>query len=85
MAVVTGAAQGIGHAIAAGLADAGARIVVADLHGAEDAAAAFPDGVGITADVADEAAVDASSRRRSSGAARSTSSSTTQVSTPRSR
>ena len=57
VAVVTGAAQGIGHAIAAGLAAAGARVVVADLHGAEEAAAAFPDGVGITADVADEAAV----------------------------
>jgi NAD(P)-dependent dehydrogenase (short-subunit alcohol dehydrogenase family) len=57
VAVVTGAAQGIGHAIAAGLAAAGARVVIADLHGAEEAAAAFPDGVGITADVADEAAV----------------------------
>jgi NAD(P)-dependent dehydrogenase (short-subunit alcohol dehydrogenase family) len=58
VAVVTGAAQGIGHAIAAGLAAAGARIVVADLHGAEEAAAAFPDGIGITADVASEADVD---------------------------
>jgi NAD(P)-dependent dehydrogenase (short-subunit alcohol dehydrogenase family) len=57
VAVVTGAAQGIGRAIAEGLADAGARIVIADLKGAEDAAAAFTDGVGITADVADEAAV----------------------------
>ena len=35
----------------------GARIVVADLQGAEAAAEAFPDGVGLTADVADEAAV----------------------------
>jgi len=34
VAVVTGAAQGIGRAIATGLAGAGARIVVADLHGA---------------------------------------------------
>jgi NAD(P)-dependent dehydrogenase (short-subunit alcohol dehydrogenase family) len=57
VAVVTGAAQGIGRAIAEGLADAGARIVIADLKGAEDATAAFTDGVGITADVADEAAV----------------------------
>ena len=57
VAVVTGAAQGIGRAIADGLAATGARVVVADLQGAEAAAAAFPDGVGLTADVADEAAV----------------------------
>ena len=54
VAVVTGAAQGIGRAIADGLAAEGARIVVADLHGADDAAASFRDGVGITADVAAE-------------------------------
>jgi NAD(P)-dependent dehydrogenase (short-subunit alcohol dehydrogenase family) len=54
VAIVTGASQGIGRAIAEGLSRAGARIVVADLHGAEEAAAAFPDGVGITADVASE-------------------------------
>jgi NAD(P)-dependent dehydrogenase (short-subunit alcohol dehydrogenase family) len=54
VAIVTGAAQGIGRAIAEGLADAGARIVVADLQGADEAAASFADGVGITADVADE-------------------------------
>ena len=57
VAVVTGAAQGIGRAIAEGLAEEGARIVVADLHGAEEAAASFHDGVGITADVANEADV----------------------------
>jgi len=57
VAVVTGAAQGIGRALAEGLSREGARIVVADLKGAEDAAAAFPDGVGITADVADEGSV----------------------------
>jgi NAD(P)-dependent dehydrogenase (short-subunit alcohol dehydrogenase family) len=57
VAVVTGAAQGIGRAIAEGLADAGARIVIADLKGADEAAAAFTDGLGITVDVADEAAV----------------------------
>ena len=54
VALVTGAAQGIGRAIAEGLSDAGARIVVADLQGAEKAVASFPDGVGVTADVADE-------------------------------
>jgi NAD(P)-dependent dehydrogenase (short-subunit alcohol dehydrogenase family) len=54
VAIVTGAAQGIGRAIAGGLSEAGARIVVADLQGAEEAAASFPDGVGITADVANE-------------------------------
>jgi len=54
VAVVTGAAQGIGRAIAEGLAAEGARLVVADLRGAEDAAAAFPDGVGIECDVASE-------------------------------
>ena len=54
VAVVTGAAQGIGRAIAEGLAAEGARIVVADLHGAEEAAGSLRDGVGITADVAAE-------------------------------
>jgi len=57
VALVTGAAQGIGHALAQGLAAEGARIVVADLNGAEEAAAGFADGVGITVDVADEDAV----------------------------
>ncbi|HEX3290328.1 MAG TPA: glucose 1-dehydrogenase [Gaiella sp.] len=55
VAVVTGAAQGIGRAIAGGLAADGARIVVADLRGAEEAAASYRDGVGLTVDVADEA------------------------------
>jgi NAD(P)-dependent dehydrogenase (short-subunit alcohol dehydrogenase family) len=57
VAVVTGAARGIGNAIARGLADAGARVVVADLQHAREAAAAFPDGLGLEVDVADEAAV----------------------------
>jgi NAD(P)-dependent dehydrogenase (short-subunit alcohol dehydrogenase family) len=54
VALVTGAAQGIGYAIAGGLAAEGARIVVADLRGAEEAAASFPEGVGLTVDVSVE-------------------------------
>jgi NAD(P)-dependent dehydrogenase (short-subunit alcohol dehydrogenase family) len=54
VAIVTGAAQGIGNAIAHGLAAEGARIVVADLQRAAEAAGAFDGGVGLTVDVSDE-------------------------------
>jgi NAD(P)-dependent dehydrogenase (short-subunit alcohol dehydrogenase family) len=57
VAIVTGAAQGIGRALAEGLAAEGARIVVADLRGAEEAATSFVDGVGLTVDVSSEADV----------------------------
>src|SRR5262249_40573142 len=49
--------QGIGRAIAGGLAEEGATVVIADLRGAEEAASAHPGGIGLTADVADEQAV----------------------------
>jgi len=62
VAVVTGAAQGIGNAIASGLAAEGARIVVADLNRAEQAAEEFEDGVGLAVDVADEAQVERMAR-----------------------
>jgi NAD(P)-dependent dehydrogenase (short-subunit alcohol dehydrogenase family) len=55
VAIVTGGAQGIGRAIAEGLAAEGARIVIADLKGAQEAAETFDGGVGLTVDVASEA------------------------------
>jgi NAD(P)-dependent dehydrogenase (short-subunit alcohol dehydrogenase family) len=58
VAIVTGAAQGIGRAIARGLAAEGAHIVVADVQRAEEAAAEFDGGSGLTVDVADEAQVE---------------------------
>jgi NAD(P)-dependent dehydrogenase (short-subunit alcohol dehydrogenase family) len=62
IAIVTGAAQGIGSAIAKGLAAEGAQIVVADLDRAEEAAAEFDSGVGLAVDVADEAQVEQMAR-----------------------
>jgi NAD(P)-dependent dehydrogenase (short-subunit alcohol dehydrogenase family) len=57
VAVVTGAAQGIGNAIARGLAAEAARVVVADLQRAEEAARPLG-GVGLTVDVSDESQVE---------------------------
>ncbi len=58
VAIVTGAAQGIGNSIAKGLAAEGVRIVVADVNRAQEAAREFDDGIGLTVDVADEAQVE---------------------------
>ena len=52
-AIVTGGAMGIGRAIADGLSRAGARIVIADIAGADQAAAGYPGGVGVTVDVSE--------------------------------
>jgi pyridoxal 4-dehydrogenase len=52
VAIVTGAGQGIGKAIADKLADEGATVVVADIKGAEEAAPAG--GIGLTIDVSRE-------------------------------
>jgi NAD(P)-dependent dehydrogenase (short-subunit alcohol dehydrogenase family) len=54
VAIVTGGVQGIGRAIAQRLAADGARIVIADLKGAEEAAGAYDNGVGLTVDVSSE-------------------------------
>jgi NAD(P)-dependent dehydrogenase (short-subunit alcohol dehydrogenase family) len=57
VAIVTGAAQGIGRKIAEGLAGEGAKVVVADLRGAEDAASALG-GLAVDVDVSDQAATE---------------------------
>jgi len=54
---VTGGAQGIGNAIARGLAEEDARVVVADLQRADEAARQL-DGLGLTVDVSDESQVE---------------------------
>ncbi len=67
IAVVTGAARGIGLGIARTLASEGARVVLLDLDGADDAAAALrADGLAAEAvelDVTDRAACDALAAR----------------------
>ena len=61
IAFITGAAHGIGAAIARAYAANGARIVVADIDGpgAEAMAAQLPDAIGLAMDVRDEAAIEA--------------------------
>lgn len=56
--IITGAAQGIGNAIARGFAGQGAQVVIADRQGSQAAAAALG-GMGVDTDVADPASVDA--------------------------
>ncbi len=58
-ALVTGGAKGIGRAIADGLARAGARLVIADLAEAQEAANRYPGGIGVTADVSVAEDIDA--------------------------
>lgn len=60
VAIVTGAAQGIGRAIASRLLQDGFRVVVADLRQSNEAAAELGEGAcGIDTDVSDPAAVQA--------------------------
>ena len=62
VAVVTGAAHGIGHALAIGLAAQGMRVVAVDIDGAGAQATAKqigPAGVSLQVDVADAETVDA--------------------------
>jgi NAD(P)-dependent dehydrogenase (short-subunit alcohol dehydrogenase family) len=56
VAIVTGAAQGIGRAVAQKLADEGASVVCADVNaeGVERAAAELPEAAGLRADVSDQ-------------------------------
>ncbi|MCL1594084.1 MAG: 3-oxoacyl-ACP reductase FabG [Actinomycetia bacterium] len=58
VAIVTGGAQGIGRAIADGLAADGARIVIADISSAKAAAETYQGGMGVTVDVSDPEQVD---------------------------
>lgn len=53
--VVTGAGRGIGEAIARAFHERGARVLVADLQGADEVAATLDGAIGITADISTEA------------------------------
>jgi NAD(P)-dependent dehydrogenase (short-subunit alcohol dehydrogenase family) len=55
VAIVTGGAQGIGRRIAGGLAGEGARVVLADVQSADEAAAALG-GMAVAVDVSDQQA-----------------------------
>jgi len=64
VAFVTGAARGIGEAIARAMAANGAAVVVADIDavGARAVAASLPDALGLAMDVRDQPAIDAALR-----------------------
>jgi NAD(P)-dependent dehydrogenase (short-subunit alcohol dehydrogenase family) len=61
VAIVTGAAQGIGRKIAEGLAGEGARVVVADILAPDDLAEALG-GIAVAADVSDQQACESMAR-----------------------
>ena len=60
VAIVTGAAQGLGAALATRLAEEGCKVVVADINlgGAEEVASRLPDAVAAKVDVTNEADVE---------------------------
>ncbi len=86
--LVTGAARGIGRALAARFAEEGAKVAIADIdaEGAAKTASEIGRGaVGVRLDVTDGAQFAPASRRRSRSSGRSTCSSTTPAGTRSSR
>jgi NAD(P)-dependent dehydrogenase (short-subunit alcohol dehydrogenase family) len=68
VAIVTGGGAGIGRTLAEGLARAGAQVVIADLHGAEEAAAALAGEGHAALGVAADATVEADMARMAAAA-----------------
>lgn len=62
-ALITGAARGIGRAFAEAYAREGARVAVADIHGAEETSAQIPGAYAVTMDVTDQGSIDAAVAR----------------------